>query len=362
MTLPCPYGSAGRFRPCPPPLAPPLVARPGFGAPLDVVTSPLLGDGVLYLVDRVRGLVCMDAATAEQRWAHPAERGEGECLLAGDRIVTTPAPGRVEQLAAATGAVIDTAAEDGGLLLRSAVLDAGRVVGPLVNGTLAAWDLARHAFAWRGPLVRADVPVAFADGTLVAVGTHALVGHSLADGAQRWRLDLRERGRRTVLGEPEDGQVAGRPLAHDGLAWCAVTGGGVLAVGLDDGQVRWHVPVGWTIGVSVELIASDTLVVLADDALVTLDARTGAVRRRSPLHGDVPMQPPFTPMALSAGYAWAVDRQGRLVAARLDDGVVAFHAEVGGFVHEPPVVGVSALYVATFEGRLAAFAAALAGG
>jgi outer membrane protein assembly factor BamB len=339
-----------------PSLAPPLVPWPAFGVGLHLVTGPLVGPGALFAVDYDLGLVCLDSATGERRWSIATESGWGECLLDGDRVVSTPRPGRVTVLHRTSGAVLDDAEADG-LLLRSAVLEGDRVVGPLIDGRLAAWDLVRHEFMWRQTsAVRADVPVAGAGGVLVAVEGPALVACDMDSGEQCWRFDVTELGRReTILDGTVAGEVATRVVAHDGLAWAGLTGGSLVAVGLGDGALRWRAQLGWVGGLAFELTLAGTLMLLVNDELVVLDAATGEEHRRAPLSGRFPLQPPFAPMALSDGYAWAVDRQGRLTSIDLNGGTVAYQAETRAFVHEPPVTTDDALFVTDFDGRLHAY-------
>jgi outer membrane protein assembly factor BamB len=354
MNLSCVFGSPGRFRPERPRLAPPLRPRPGLAEGRDLLTTPLLGDDAILAVDRRQGLLCLEVGSGEVRWRHGAERGWGECLLAGEVVVVTPAPDRIEELDLTTGAVVRTARVETGYVLRSSVVLGDRVLGPLVDGRLAAWDRNGEVLTWTGPAVRGDLPVAAADGLLVGVADGVLIGLEVDDGAERWRLPLTELGRREVFGDLEDGTVVGRVLVHDGRLWCAVTGGGVLCADLRDGTVLWH-DKHWRIGVGLELVPPDELVVLADDVLLTLDAQTGAVRRRVPVRASTPLQAPFGPPALSVSHAWMVDRRGQLVAARLADGVVEQSMPVGGAVFEQPALDDNGLYVVTFDGRLAAF-------
>jgi outer membrane protein assembly factor BamB len=350
--VPLPYGSAGRFRPALPSLVPPLTSRPDIGSGLNLVASPLLGSGTLFAADRTLGLVCLDAMTGKQRWSYATRRGWGECLLDGDRVITTPRPGKLAVLDQASGSVLDESDADG-ILVRSALVDNNRVTGPLSNGRLAAWDLARHDFAWRrSSAVRADAPVAAADGVLVAVEDQALVACDLSSGEDRWRFDVAELGRHETVDDLVDGQVATHVIARAGLAWAGLTRGSVAAVGLDDGRLRWHVQLGFTIGFALDLAASDSLVVLLDDELVVIDPATGEQYRRLPIQWPGPVQPPFSSLSLSVGYGWFADRQGRFMAIDLDHGRVFHQADIAAFVHEPPLIGDHAAYVTDFDGRL----------
>ncbi|MEP6815572.1 MAG: PQQ-binding-like beta-propeller repeat protein [Marmoricola sp.] len=361
MTVPCPFGSPGRFRPRLPELTPPVSPRSGFGDELQLVAGPVTASGSLYAADRALGLVCLDATTGAIRWNVETQRGWGECLLDADHVVTTPRPGRLLVLDQRSGAVVSEAYSEVPLLAYSVVVD-GQVLGPLVEGDLGAWDLSGQDFAWRVPsTVRVDAPVAVSDGALLTVEKHAVVAYDVADGTLRWRFDVSEAGQReTIVDGLRPGQVATHVVTRDGLTWAGLTGGVVVAIGLDDGEQRWRAALGSVTAPVVDLTPATegdagSLVVVADHDLVRLDAATGDVRLREGLDQQR-LQSPVVSMALSAAHAWLVDRQGRLTAVALDTGEISDQRETGGFVHQPPLVTDDGVYVTDFEGRLHAFA------
>jgi outer membrane protein assembly factor BamB len=361
MTVPFPFGSAGRFRPRLPDLRPPVSPRSGFGDELQLVAGPVTASGALYAADRAFGLLCLDADSGTVRWNVETQRGWGECLLDGDHVVTTPRPGRVAVLDQRTAAVVSEAESEVPLLAHSVVVD-GQVLGPLVEGDLGAWDLASQGFTWRVPTtVRVDAPVAVSDGALVTVEKHAVVAYDVADGSLRWRFDVSEAGQReSIVDGIRPGQVATRVVTRDGIAWAGLTGGTLVAIGLDDGEERWRSALGSVTGPVLDLTpATDgdagSLVVVADDELVQLDAATGDVGRRDALDQER-LDSPVVSMALSAAHAWVVDRQGRLTALALGTGEIVDRQQTGGFIHQAPLVTDDAVYLTDFEGRLHSFA------
>jgi outer membrane protein assembly factor BamB len=242
-------------------------------------------------------------------------------------------------------------------LLREAVVEDGRVVGPLADGRLAAWDLGHREFVWHHTaVVRADFPVALADGVLVAVEDHAVAACDLVRGNALWRFEVGQLARhRTILDGVVEGHVATRVIAHDGRAWVGLTGGWVVAMALADGSLLWRADVGSAAGMSLDLDPDGALVVVAYDQLIVLDANTGEQRGRYVIAGPTPVAAPFAPIALSTDLGWTVDRRGRLNAINLDDGRVADQINVGAFVHEPPLVADQGVYVTDFKGSLHAY-------
>jgi outer membrane protein assembly factor BamB len=361
MIVPCAFGSAGRFRPRLPDLRPPVSPRSGFGDDLQLVAGPVTASGLLFAADRAFGLLCVDAVTGMIRWNAETQRGWGECLLDADHVVTTPRPGQVAVLDQRSGAVISEVGSEVPLLAHSVVVD-GQVLGPLVEGDLGAWDLVGQGFTWRVPTtVRVDAPVAVSYGAVVTVEKHAVVAYDVADGSLRWRFDVSEAGQReSIVDGIRPGQVATHVLTRDGLAWAGLTGGMLVAIGLDDGEERWRSSLGSVTGPVLDLTpATDgdagCLVVVADHDLVQFDAATGDLRRRDELDKQR-LDSPVVSMALSQAHAWVVDRQGRLTALELSSGDISDQQWTGGFVHQPPLVTDDAVYLTDFEGRLHAFA------
>ena len=353
----CAYASPGRWQPCATELKPPLV--PAWSPPSaeDLVDAPILGGGLAFCVSRPHGLVAVDVRTGEHVWRLEAERAWGSCQLSGDRLLATPRPGRLAVLDPASGAERQSYAVHGILLQYGVVVD-DRVVSPLDDSSLGAWDLAAGAFAWRVPTQWRPTLLAAGGGIVCVAEESAYVALDLATGSERWRFDVAVLGRyTTILWGERPGAATRHPIIAGDSVYVGVTGGLLVALDIASGMPRWTTQVGCPIPHNFALAPNGELLHLADDALVAIDAATGAVRARQLLNdaageaGDGP----FAPMAVTERFVWAVDHRGRLAAIARADGHIAWRADLRGRVASPPVIADGRLLVVDLDGRLSVF-------
>jgi outer membrane protein assembly factor BamB len=320
------------------------VETAGWGGDLDVVRAPLLASGAILAVDRARGLLALDAVSGHERWHVRTTPGWGDCVVDSGQVLATLSPGRLAVIEAHTGTVLDEAAVEG-LLLADSFASDGRIVGKLSGGDLGAWDVGRRAFAWRRPSDAAvPFPVAAGDGVLCFASRDGFAACDLLGGTDLWRVPF-------GTSEPST-----HPIVYSGVMYGGLTGGRVVAVDVGTGESRWQTNVGWSAGVQIDMLAGRALVVVAGLELISLDPGSGAVLGRGTIrHGEGIAGPTVGrpgPISVSRDHVWSVDSGGHLLALDPGSGLVAFYAELGAIVVEPPLIGDGAVFVVDFDGGL----------
>lgn len=127
-------------------------------------------------------------------------------------------------------------------------------------------------------------------------------------------------------------------LAFDAAtAYVPLRGGGLVAVELDRGVVRWRRDLATTIAPA----SGDGLVFVATDGVVeALAAGSGVTRWRAPLPGRL------VTVTWDNGWLLCSTEAGDLAALRASDGQFVWRATLGAALVTPPAAGLDCLYVA----------------
>jgi outer membrane protein assembly factor BamB len=172
----------------------------------------------------------------------------------------------------------------------------------------------------------------FSDGTLVCLGARG--------GQTRWT--------RSLTGEHQEYvDVDSTPVVRDKVVYAASLAGGVFAVMLEGGALRWRYPVAGVTGVAV---ADDRVYFAsAKEGLHAVDTE-GRLRWRQHLKAGAPGTPHVRGRALYITYAdgglFIVDRySGRLIQ----------RFNPGGGISGPPLLTADSLYLMTNRGGFFAF-------
>jgi outer membrane protein assembly factor BamB len=204
------------------------------------LAPPVLADGRVFLAT-ADGVVGLDIGDGAVGWRHTDLDGAGVPAATADTLFVPTTDG-VVRFDTASGAREWTANVDGA---RLAVAD-GTVV--VTGEETAALDAATGEVRWR----RDDRPTGYpvvADGTVYLTSTYGdLIGRSLPDGTEQWRID-RGRALESPVVTPESVYAIERPgesssatFAFDRVAdgppeprWCSEIdiGGAVTAVAAD---------------------------------------------------------------------------------------------------------------------------------
>lgn len=361
-TYSCPYGSASRWRRQLAVLSPPL--DPAWSPPPDTefVDTPMLAVGLAFCVSREGKLLALDASTGRVAWQLETEPGWGVCQLSGDRLLSTPRPGVLVALDPRNGKERESH-EIGDLLLGYAAVVGSRVIGPLDDddGTIAAWDLSKHQYAWRTPSGWSATMLAADESTVCFSESKACVALDISTGAERWRFDATEAGRHTTSLEGErPGRVVRHPIVAGDNVFVGLSGGFIASLALDSGELEWRTHVGGLAATNYAYTPDGTVLFLGDDALVAIDAQSGDIRTRFALSGTSGgTDGPFSPLSVTDRFIWTVDRRGHLVAIARDTGRIDWRHDLRTRVASPPAIGDGRLFVTDLDGRLSVFAASL---
>lgn len=253
-------------------------------------TSATIAGETLYAgnidYDRNRTqVVALEAATARPLWVVPTTgRADGVTAAQGHVFVATANPPGSRQatfsaLHDASGKVLWQVTADG-QFSRPAVAGDLVYVGS-ADGTLRAFAIADGSEAWRAE-VEGGVGSPAVAGDLVVVGSGgALFALDAATGEQRWQF---ETGAYSALPAIANGQVyvsgsgdhtldaldaatgetiwsyqadseMGAPSVADGIVYVGTGSGTLLAIGAEDGKLRWQLPVGSSLATTSAVIA-----------------------------------------------------------------------------------------------------------
>jgi outer membrane protein assembly factor BamB len=353
MTVPCQGGSAGRWRPNPPRLAPPLEL---IRAPRDVDDfdePPVVGEKFAYGISHKFGIFAFDLKTGNAPWLFGTKRGWGACQLWDGKLLTVPAAGKLVVLNADSGAEIE-AQDAGDLRLNySAILD-DTIVAPLDLDLIGAWSLKKHEWLWR---VRSgwNLTLIAAAGDLITIAEdRAYVGLDLKTGAERWRFDVREMGDyRNALGDLRAPEATAHAIATADSVYAAVTGGWLMALDAATGRPRWTHRADTIAPRNFTLASSNDLLLISNDTLIHFDARTGATLSKAAL--PTPTIGPYALMAVSDEFVWVCQGEGRIAALGRTTGKIEFLSEPVGRASRAPVLHDHGLLTIDDAGRLAMF-------
>lgn len=338
----------------------------------DLIASPTVADGVVYLASGDGGLYALDLLSGAERWRRElGAPSHSTPAVAGGLVYAVTRDGRIQAIDRATGrrtwevatgpdAPLVWGHESGDIYTSSPAVARGLVIVGAGDGHVYALDAATGAERWRfrtGGRVRSSPAIADAR---VYVGSMDGVLYALdvATGAPLWRFETTGAGlfsgdfgfdRRTIQSSPAvaDGAVfvgsrdgtmyavdaaTGRrrfTVSH-GTSWVitspAVTGGTVFlgssdaafaqAVDAATGEERWRAETPGIVWSSPAVAGGQVIVGVGSGVLLGLDRATGSERWRFRTQGGLRASPVVT----DGGFVLIGDTDGVLYALRTGDG------------------------------------------
>jgi outer membrane protein assembly factor BamB len=282
----------------------------------------------------------------------PGER-EGSAMggglaLGGGKLFATTTQGELAALDPASGEVLWRQKLD------AAVNGAPTVAGGKVYvATAASVAYAIHAdtgrIAWRlagvpsfSGVSGVAAPAVGGNTVIFPVSNESLVAVDAANGDMKWVV--RVAGDRAGRGRSALSAFTGEPVVADGVVYAANASGRAVAVGLNDGQLRWDAGEG---AQGTMAVAGDAVFFVNDEArLVRLSARDGDKVWEVPLpryeKADKPRKlksvwPAFGPV-LAGGRLWIASGDGILRAFNPADGAALSQSELPAGAASRPIV------------------------
>jgi len=332
-----------------------------------ISSPPVIADGKVFILDAGQRLSAFPINGGGRIWSRDLSprRGRDKDALGGGvafadgRVFVTSGYGFAAALDATSGEEVwrtNTQAP----IHAAPTVSGGRVFAVTNDSELLALDATTGAVQWThqaiaeparilsasSPAVKGDLVVApFASGEVVALLT--------ANGRRLWVDALTRAGRLTSLSAIND--IAGRPVALDGVVYAASHSGILAAIDQRSGQRLWARGLAST---QTPAIAGDALyIVTVDGELTALERTTGQAfwvtqLKRYRDEKDRKGRIAWTGPLLAGGKLVLASSEGDAVIVDPTTGAVDKTLNVGGPVYIAPVAAAGQVFLLSDEGKL----------
>ncbi|HOB13968.1 MAG TPA: PQQ-like beta-propeller repeat protein [Novosphingobium sp.] len=334
-----------------------------------LAAAPVVGGGMLFVMDTDGIVHAFDAANGAERWTKGFQiKGDGASSVygggvsfAGDRVYVTTGMGEVAALEAANGNQV-WKVKPAGPLRGSPTIAFNAVFVMTQANQLYALNAADGAQLWNRAASVGQTGVfgvaapAAGQGTVIAgFSTGELIAYRYENGREVWSDALARTSLSTTVGVLTD--IDADPIIDRGRVYALGQGGRMAAYELVTGQRIWELNLA---GISTPAVAGDWIFTLTDDARLLCIARsTGKVRwltqlanfenekkKKGPLFWSGPV--------LAGDRLWFVNSVGQVYSAAVTDGQPSLVTEIKAPVSLAPIVAGSTLYILDDNGRITA--------
>jgi outer membrane protein assembly factor BamB len=333
----------------------------------DVISSPTIANGVVYVGSGDGGLYALDLATGTRRWRYDAGSAIPSSPAVGDGLVfATAADGSIFAVDANTGArrwrlmtgpdlSLPWGHESGDYYRSSPTYVDGTVVVGAGDGGVYALDAASGQRKWRAQTEgRVRASPAVANRRVYAASFDGRVYClDLASGAVRWKYNTEG----TTLASASYGfdrrSIQSSPAVDDGIVYVGARDGFLYAIGAEDGKLRWRVDhkISWVI--TSPAVSGHTIYAGSSDAHFAQALDTlGAERWR--VSTDVPV---WSSPAVAGDLVYFGDAAGRLHAFDRATGAEKWMFRTGAQVFSSPAISGEFVVVGSTDGGVYALRA-----
>ena len=335
-----------------------------------LASAPVVGNGMLFVVDTAGEVHAFDAATGARRWSHEIEVerdfrdsafGGGASFFDG-KVYATNGAGDVVALDAATGTEVWRQRPAGAL--RGAPTIAFNTVYVMTqDNQIHALSTADGSLVWQETAATGQSGVfgvaapAAGQGTVIAGYSQGeVVAYRYENGRNLWSDALARTSISTQVGTLTD--VDADPIIDDGRVYALGQGGRMVAYELVTGQRIWELTLA---GISTPVVAGEWIFTLTDDArLLAITRATGKVRWITQLeryrNEEKRTNPVFwTGPVLANNRLWIANTRGEIKSVDVASGEVADFARLDSGISLPPIVANQTLYVLEDNGRITAY-------
>ena len=335
-----------------------------------LAAPPVVGNGMLYVVDTTGAVNAFDAATGAKRWAYQltvekdlraSNFGGGASYFEG-KVYATSGAGDVVALDAGTGAEL-WRVRPAGPLRGSPTVAFNAVYAMTQDNQIFALNQADGRVVWQDAAGAGEAGVfgvaspAAGQGTVIAgYSSGELVAYRYENGRVLWSDALSRTSISTSVGTLTD--VDADPIIDSGRVYALGQGGRMAAYELVTGQRIWELTLA---GISTPAVAGEWIFTLTDDARLLAIARsTGRVRwitqleqYRNPEKRSDPIF--WTGPVLANNKLWIASSRGKLFTVDVTTGAASEFAELSSGVSQAPIVANQTLYVLSDDGRITAW-------
>src|SRR3954467_9919340 len=326
----------------------------------DVVSSPAVANGTVYVGSGDGHLYALQLATGERRWRFDAGSAVASSPAVGGGLVyATARDGSIFAVDAATGArrwrlttqpelPLPWGHESGDYFLSSPAYVDGTVVVGAGDGAVYALDATTGKQKWRAQTEgRVRASPAVANGRVYAASYDGRVYcFDLTNGALRWRYDTEGVGLRSGSFGFDRRSIQSSPTVADGVVYVGARDGFLYALGADDGKLRWRVDhkISWVI---TSPAVSEHVVFAGSSDAHFAQALDSSGTERWRFNADVPV---WSSPAVADGIVYFGDGVGRIHAVERDTGKERWMFRTGAQVFSSPVIAGDLVIVGSTDG------------
>ncbi len=335
-----------------------------------LAAAPVVGNGLLYVVDTEGAVNAFDANTGAKRWVYQLDVTKdlrntafgGGATFHDGMVYATSGSGDVVALDAATGAQ-KWRVKPEGPLRGSPTVAFNAVYAMTQDNQIVALDMADGHLLWQDVAASGEQGVfgvaapAAAQGTVIAgYSTGELVAYRYENGRVLWSDALARTSISTSVSTLTD--VDADPIIDNGRVYALGQGGRMAAYELVTGQRIWELSLA---GISTPDVAGDWIFTLTDDGrLLAIARNTGRVRWLTQLahfknekkHSD----PIFwTGPVLANNKLWIANSRGQVYDVDVTTGQPTLFQELKGSISLPPIVANKTLYILDDDGKIRAY-------
>jgi outer membrane protein assembly factor BamB len=315
----------------------------------DVISSPAIADGVVYIGSGNGKLYAIEERSGQQRWAYDAGVPiHSSPAVGGDTVYFVTRNGTLHALdrngksrwRVATGpdAPWPWGHESGDFFISSPVLAGDLVLFGGGDGVVYAIDARSGATRWKtatGERIRATPAVA-EGGVFVGSARGRLYRFDLATGAKHWSYDTAGVGMDSSKFGFDRSTLQSSPAVANGVVYIGSRDGSFYAVDAKSGALRWKTDYGFPWVITSPAVTGGRVYIGSSDGLfiAAIDAESGKEAWRGNVGALV-----WSSLAVAGDVLVAGDGAGRINAFDRADGkqLWTFRAGTGG-IYSSPVV------------------------
>lgn len=335
-----------------------------------LAASPVVGGGMMFVMDTAGTVHAFDAATGAQRWTKSFKiTGDGASSVFGGgaafddgKVYITTGVGEVAALNANDGSQL-WKVKPAGPLRGSPTVEFDQVFVMTQSNQLIALNGADGALLWNesgsnglSGIFGVAAPTVGQGSVIAGYSTGELVAYRYENGRTLWSDALARTSLSTTVGVLTD--IDADPIVDRGRVFALGQGGRMAAYELLTGQRVWELNLA---GISTPAIAGEWIFTLTDDAKLLCIARgTGKVRWATQLQAFENVKKKKNPIfwtgpVLANNRLWVANTEGEIYSASVADGSVALFTKLSDSVSLAPIVANNTLYILDDSGRISSF-------